>query len=39
MYQNQRMALGSNYPTGNGDTLFKYDVITQGLVLGVVLHQ
>ena len=39
MNQNQRMALGSKYPTGNGDTLLKYDVITQGLVLGVVLHQ
>jgi hypothetical protein len=27
------MALGSNYPTGNGDTLLNYNVITQGLVL------
>ena len=39
MYQNQPMALGSNHPSGKADTLFNYDVITQGLVLGVVLHQ
>jgi hypothetical protein len=30
--------LGSNYTSGSGDTRFKYDVITQGIVLGVVFH-
>jgi len=31
--------LGSNYSTGSGGTLLKYDIVTQGLVLGVVLHR
>lgn len=30
--------LGMNYSTGSQNTLFKYDVITQGFVFGAALH-
>jgi hypothetical protein len=30
--------LGMDYETGSGDQFFKYDVITQGIVLGVSFH-
>jgi hypothetical protein len=31
-------ALGMNYETGSGDTLFRYDVITSGPVLGMAFN-
>ena len=30
--------LSENYKTGEGSQLFKYDVVTQGLVLGATFH-
>jgi hypothetical protein len=31
-------ALSANYKTGEGNQLFKYDVVTQAFVLGATFH-